>query len=87
MRVLSSYHKNKPHQFTPNLKKIYLIVKFFRQKMPLVVITGVPSSGKTTRANELKEFFEKNKKQVFVVSENEQITKANFEKNQFYSGN
>ncbi|KAJ3645038.1 hypothetical protein Zmor_022728 [Zophobas morio] len=53
--------------------------------MPLVVITGVPSSGKTTRANELKQFFEKNKKQVFVVSENEQITKANFEKNQFYS--
>jgi protein KTI12 len=53
--------------------------------MPLVVITGIPSSGKTTRAKELKQFFEDRRKEVHVVSENEQLVKANFEKNQFYA--
>ncbi|RZC41172.1 KTI12 -like protein [Asbolus verrucosus] len=53
--------------------------------MPLIVITGIPSSGKTTRGNELKEFLESRGKEVHLVSENEQIIKANFEKNQLYS--
>jgi protein KTI12 len=53
--------------------------------MPLVVITGIPCSGKTTRAKELKQFFEDRGKEVHVVSENEQLVKANFQKNQFYA--
>lgn len=54
--------------------------------MPLIVITGVPCSGKTTRSQELKEFFENQGRQVHIVSENEQIVKANFDKNKFFSG-
>lgn len=55
--------------------------------MPLIIITGTPCSGKTTRANELKEFFETKKgKKVEIISEEEAITKANFDKNAFYAG-
>lgn len=53
--------------------------------MPLIVITGIPSSGKTTRSIELKTFFEEHDKEVHIVSENEQIKKAGFEKNSFYA--
>ncbi|XP_044253327.1 protein KTI12 homolog [Tribolium madens] len=53
--------------------------------MPLIVITGVPCSGKTTRCKELKQFFENIGKEVHVVSEYDQIVKANFEKNSFFS--
>ncbi|KAF5276564.1 hypothetical protein FQA39_LY18580 [Lamprigera yunnana] len=52
--------------------------------MPLIVITGLPSSGKTTRTNEIKNYFEKQGKEVHVVSEEEQILKAGFEKDAFY---
>ncbi|XP_008196615.1 protein KTI12 homolog isoform X2 [Tribolium castaneum] len=54
--------------------------------MPLIVVTGVPCSGKTTRSTELKQFFESHGKEVHVVSEFDQIIKANFEKNAFFSG-
>ena len=38
--------------------------------MPLILITGYPSSGKTTRANELKKFFETEfQKDVVVINE------------------
>ena len=37
--------------------------------MPLIVITGYPSSGKSTTAERLREFFESRKKLVHVVSE------------------
>ncbi|EFA08254.2 protein KTI12 homolog isoform X1 [Tribolium castaneum] len=53
--------------------------------MPLIVVTGVPCSGKTTRSTELKQFFESHGKEVHVVSEFDQIIKANFEKNAFFS--
>jgi len=53
-------------------------------KMPLIIITGVPCSGKTTRTNEIKKYFEEQNKEVSVVSEEEQIVKAGFEKNSFY---
>ncbi|XP_026280523.1 protein KTI12 homolog [Frankliniella occidentalis] len=53
--------------------------------MPLVVITGIPASGKTTRASQLKEYLEKElKKTVHVVSENEVITSSNINKNALY---
>lgn len=54
--------------------------------MPLIIMTGIPSSGKTTRSNELKSFFESNKKEVHIVSELEQIIKAGFDKNSFFAG-
>ena len=51
--------------------------------MPLIIICGLPSSGKTTRTNELKEYFEKNlSKVVHVVSDNN----FNINKNACYSG-
>lgn len=53
--------------------------------MPLIVITGVPSSGKTKRTHELKDFFEGQEKEVHIVSEYEKIVQAGFEKNSFYS--
>ncbi|XP_060535300.1 protein KTI12 homolog [Cylas formicarius] len=53
--------------------------------MPLIVITGVPCSGKTTRSIQLKQFFEAQGKEVFIVSEYQQIVKADFKKNAFYA--
>ena len=37
--------------------------------MPMIVITGFPSSGKSTTAERLRIFFESRKKLVHVVSE------------------
>lgn len=53
--------------------------------MPFIVISGIPCSGKTTRALELKEFFQDLGKEVHIVSEEEQFRKAGFEKNTFYA--
>ncbi|KAF7274384.1 hypothetical protein GWI33_012952 [Rhynchophorus ferrugineus] len=53
--------------------------------MPLIVVTGVPCSGKTTRAEELKRFFEAQGKEVHIISEYSQIVKAGFDKNAFYA--
>ncbi|KAK4884895.1 hypothetical protein RN001_001166 [Aquatica leii] len=52
--------------------------------MPLIIVTGIPSSGKTTRTTEIKHYFEEQGKEVHVVSEEEQIINAGFEKNAFY---
>lgn len=52
--------------------------------MPLIVITGLPSSGKTTRCMELKEFFKSKGKCVKIVSENVAIPKARYRKNEYY---
>lgn len=53
--------------------------------MPLIVICGVPGSGKTTRANELREYFEVQKeKVVHVVSENEIVDSSGRNKNEIY---
>lgn len=54
--------------------------------MPLIIMTGTPCSGKTTRTKEIKNYFETQGKTVHVVSEEEQIVKAGFEKNSFYLG-
>nr|CAH7713296.1 unnamed protein product [Callosobruchus chinensis] len=53
--------------------------------MPFILISGIPCSGKTTRATELKQYFEEQGKEVHVVSEYEQIRKAGFDKNSFYA--
>ncbi|XP_063631572.1 protein KTI12 homolog [Cydia splendana] len=53
--------------------------------MPLIIICGCPVSGKTTRAKELKEFFEKtHRKQVEIVSEADTILKLGYEPNATY---
>ncbi|XP_011500545.1 PREDICTED: protein KTI12 homolog [Ceratosolen solmsi marchali] len=54
--------------------------------MPLIIMTGIPCSGKTNRTNELKKFFEMEKgRKVTIISEEEMIQKAMFDKNNFYS--
>lgn len=56
--------------------------------MPLVVITGIPSSGKSKRATQLKEYLEQEHgKTVHIVSENEVISSSNMNKNALYLGN
>lgn len=52
--------------------------------MPLIIITGVPSSGKTTRVNELKHYFQESNREIHIVSEYEQTIKAGFDKNSLY---
>ncbi|CAG9794344.1 unnamed protein product [Diatraea saccharalis] len=53
--------------------------------MPLIIICGTPVSGKTTRAYEIKNFFEKTHgKQVEIVSEDEAIRKLGYDKNTMY---
>ncbi|KPJ10957.1 Protein KTI12-like [Papilio machaon] len=53
--------------------------------MPLIIICGTPVSGKTTRANELKEFFEKKHgKRVEIISEEEAIIVLGYDKNSTY---
>lgn len=53
--------------------------------MPLIIITGFPSSGKTKRCIELAEHFRERGKTVHVVSENLAIPKAGFTKNEYYA--
>ena len=53
--------------------------------MPLIILTGFPSSGKTKRGAELAEFFRKRGKTVHVASENVAIPKAGFAKNEYFA--
>lgn len=53
--------------------------------MPLIIISGYPCSGKTSRANELKNFFESRNKSVSIISETDAIGKAGFRPNEFYA--
>ncbi|XP_032668076.1 protein KTI12 homolog [Odontomachus brunneus] len=57
--------------------------------MPLIVITGNPCSGKTTRSLELKNYFEKRLKgteqSVEIISESDAIITAGYDKNMFYA--
>jgi protein KTI12 len=49
--------------------------------MPLLILVGCPASGKSTRAAELKEFFETQKeKTVHIVSENDIIKNSGIPK-------
>lgn len=53
--------------------------------MPLIIMTGFPSSGKTYRALELKKYFEEQRnKTVHIVSELEAIIKSRYSKNNAY---
>lgn len=53
--------------------------------MPLIILSGIPSSGKSTRAQQLKEFYENQNKTVHIVSENAAIVKAGFHKNEIFA--
>ncbi|KAL0273735.1 UNVERIFIED_CONTAM: hypothetical protein PYX00_006344 [Menopon gallinae] len=53
--------------------------------MPLIVLTGFPSSGKTTLANELKSYFENKDKKVKIICENNVIKDSGIDKNELYS--
>lgn len=53
--------------------------------MPLIIMCGVPSSGKSTRAAELKDFFESQKKKVVhIISENDIVKNSGILKNDVY---
>lgn len=53
--------------------------------MPLIIITGIPCSGKTTRTSELKEYFINKRKNVEVINEIDIVTKRGFDRNKFYA--
>ena len=55
--------------------------KVIASKMPLVVICGLPSSGKTTRAQQLKKYFE-DKGRAVVIIDDEMVGE---EKNDVYA--
>lgn len=58
--------------------------------MPLIVVTGTPCSGKTTRSLELKNYFEEKLKDsgqnVEIISENDAIIQAGYDKNAHFAG-
>lgn len=54
--------------------------------MPLIIISGLPSSGKSFRANELREYFSTVKgKTVKVISENDAVPRAGYGKNEYFA--
>ncbi|KAG4072169.1 hypothetical protein HA402_015668 [Bradysia odoriphaga] len=53
--------------------------------MPLIIISGLPSSGKSTRALQLQQFFTKQGKISKIVSENVFIPKAGYQKNEYFA--
>lgn len=54
--------------------------------MPLIVLSGILSSGKTSRALELYEYFMyKCNKNVHLINDNLFINKAGFNKNDYYN--
>lgn len=53
--------------------------------MPLIVITGLPSSGKSTRAAQIQNLFEDRGKTVHLVSEWKCIQLAGYDKNDYFN--
>ncbi|KXJ67961.1 hypothetical protein RP20_CCG007070 [Aedes albopictus] len=53
--------------------------------MPLIVITGLPSSGKSTRAGQIQKQFEDRGKTVHVVSEWRCSQLAGYDKNEYFN--
>lgn len=51
--------------------------------MPLIIITGLPSSGKSTRAAQIQKLFESRGKTVHLVSELKCVQLAGFDKNEY----
>lgn len=56
-------------------------------KMPLILMVGFPSSGKTTRAREIQKYFTENQQRnVVLISDNEIISQMNMDKNVLFLG-
>ncbi|XP_053951589.1 protein KTI12 homolog [Anastrepha ludens] len=53
--------------------------------MPMIVISGLPASGKTTRAKALLKYFTGRGKKVHLISENVSIANAGFPKNEYFA--
>lgn len=54
--------------------------------MPLVVLSGLPSSGKSFRASQLRDFFANEKlRAVHVISENDAVPRAGYGKNEYFA--
>ena len=53
-------------------------------KMPLIVICGLPSSGKSVRAEELRTFFESKGVPVHYIHDSEVIRSEKLNKNEVY---
>lgn len=53
--------------------------------MPLIIMTGLPSSGKSKRAQELKDHILLKNIDVFLISEDEIIIRTGFDKNSYFS--
>lgn len=53
--------------------------------MPLIILCGLPSSGKSTRAQELSDFFKEKNKEVKIISENVGVPKAGYQKNEYFN--
>lgn len=54
--------------------------------MPLIIISGLPSSGKSYRAEQLREYFSKDRgKVVKVISENSAVPRAGYAKNEYFA--
>lgn len=53
--------------------------------MPLIIISGLPSSGKSRRATELRDYFVGRSKPAHIVTENMAIPKAGFQKNEYFA--
>lgn len=53
--------------------------------MPLIVICGFPSSGKTYRAVELYYYFKSKSINVTLISENSVVKSSNYNKNEYFS--
>jgi protein KTI12 len=55
--------------------------------MPLILITGIPSSGKSTRALEIKTVFENvHERTVHLINENDIIAASGIQKNVIFVG-
>jgi len=58
--------------------------------MPLIIVTGFPCSGKTSRSIELKKHFEEkfqnSDRKVEIITEHDTIIKMGYDKNAFYAG-
>lgn len=52
-----------------DLRDKIFVAKFFPQKMSLILLVGVPGSGKTTLANNLKKHFESQGQECVIVTE------------------
>ncbi|KAF6203847.1 hypothetical protein GE061_002182 [Apolygus lucorum] len=53
--------------------------------MPMILMVGLPSTGKTARAQQLKSFFESDTSTVVnLISENDILKSRNIDKNKFY---